>query len=101
MKIQTKIHIFQCITNLNMENPIIIYISKVILTGLLICVIINLANIFVSICGYMNKPYKTCRTLTGKYVRMSDFPFDNKILIMVSSVFFIYVFISIIIHVWL
>ena len=84
-----------------MFNPIITYISQVILTGLLICVIINLVEIIVSICGYINKSHKTCRTLTGKYVPIFDFPFDNKILIMICSMVFIYIFMSIIIHIWL
>lgn len=83
-----------------MTNPIFIYTGKVILTGLLICVIVNLVNNFISVCDHMKNRYKICRTLTGKYMRVPVFPFDNKIPVMVSSMIFIYIFVGIIVYIW-
>jgi hypothetical protein len=86
-----------------MTNLILIYIGKVMLTGLLICVIVNLVNNFISTYDHMKNKYKICRTLTGKYMKVPVFPvfpFDNKILVMVSSMIFVYIFVGIIVYIW-
>lgn len=85
-----------------MISPIITYISRAILTVALMCVIVNLIDIFVSAFLHnMNNQHLAYRTLTGKYVKVPNSPIDNKILVMVGSLAFIYVFASIIVHMWI
>lgn len=85
-----------------MLYPIITYISRAILTVALMCVIVNLIDIFVSAFLHnMNNKHSTYRTLTGRYVQVPNSLLDNKIPVMIGSVAFIYVFTSIIVHMWI
>lgn len=85
-----------------MLDPIIIYIGRAILTVALMCVIVNLIDIFVSAFLHnMNNKHSTYRTLTGRYVQVPNSPLDNKIPVMIGSVVFIYMFASIIVHMWM
>lgn len=84
-----------------MSDPIIIYISRVILTIALACVIANLVDVFMSAFNDRNNQHSAYRTLTGRYVQVPNSPLDNKIFVMIGSVAFIYVFTSIIVHMWM
>lgn len=84
-----------------MSDPITIYISRIILTVLLTCVIANLVDVFMSAFNNRNNQHSTYRTLTGRYVQVPNSPLDNKIPVMIGSVAFIYVFTSIIVHMWI